>query len=36
MADAKQTCIEGNRYGATVPITLDLAERARLAVHGLK
>ena len=25
----------GKRYKATVPDTLDLAERARLAVHGL-
>ena len=26
---------KGERYEATVPATLDLAERARLAVHGL-
>jgi hypothetical protein len=26
---------EGERYGATVPDTLDLQERAKLAIHGL-
>ena len=26
---------EGERYADTVPDTLDLAERARLGIHGL-